>query len=175
MGQGRKIAFTYEVGVSRQTIDQIAKLELQLADVNKQVAAAKKEGDEDLYKETRRSSQKLKEELKDLNKSLRDQKKDFQDLSQAENSIENLRGKYRILKRELDKLDSTDAGFKQKAKEAAALSDEIAGLQKQSGNFFSLVGRYEQEVGSALQATKGLFSGSIHRYSFSFQCGGCSV
>lgn len=172
MGQTRKIAFTYEVGVSRQTVDQISKLELQLDGVNKQIREAKKEGDEDTYQELRRSAQGLRDQIKDLNKDLRDQKRDFQDLSQAENSIENLRGQYRILKRELDKLDSTDPGFKKKAREAAELSDEIARLQKESGNFFSLVGRYEQEVSSALQASRGLFTGSITEIASAFSLGG---
>jgi len=160
MGQNRKIAFTYEVGVSRQTIDQISKLELELNDVNNALREAKREGDDDVYQDLRRQSQGLREEIKDLNKELRQQKKDFQDLSQAEGSIENLRGQYRILKRELDRLSETDPGFAKKSKEARALSDEIARLQKQSGNFFALVGRYEQEVGSALSATRGLLSGS---------------
>jgi hypothetical protein len=59
-----KLFFSIEFVGGKATIDELAAVELELAGINKQLAAAKKAGDGDTYKKLRLEQENLKENSK---------------------------------------------------------------------------------------------------------------
>jgi uncharacterized membrane protein (DUF106 family) len=73
----KKIGFILEVQGAKDTVAELAKLELQLAEVSKELRAAKKVGDEELYGNLRAEQLQLQASTRDLRKELREQEKGF--------------------------------------------------------------------------------------------------
>jgi hypothetical protein len=171
----KKIGFILEVQGAKDTVAELAKLELQLAEVSKEIRAAKKAGDEELYASLRAEQLELQASTRDLRKELREQEKDFKAARFPTDSLEALRLEYRQLRREQDKLSTADPKFKEQARELSVLSDRINDAKKEMGDFTSNIGRYEEAFTSALDAAGNAFSGDIASLAAGLGAGGAIV
>lgn len=144
---------------TRKITKELADLEVELLGINKAVREARKAGDKGAYEKLRAEQLALRNEATKLRSTLRKQQRDFRDIDFPEDSIQGLRREYRLLKRELDGLSASDPEFDKKARQAAQLSDQINSLNKRTGSYKDNIGRYEESVTSALEATQSLFSG----------------
>jgi len=144
---------------ARGTAKELAAVELQIEQITKQLKEAKKQADGDTYARLRDEQIKLQSEGVKLRKEIRDQQRAFREQEFPSDSIIGLRRQYRLLKREIDGIGESDPKFDRLADEAARVADRINELNKQSGSFKDNIGRYEESIGSALDATSGFFSG----------------
>lgn len=156
----KRVGIVYSVE-AKDTIRELSNVELAIDKVNQQVKEAKKTADGDTYKKLREEQLKLRGEANELRKTLRQQQKDFRDAKFPPDSLIGLRRQYRLLSREIDQISTSDPKFKEKAREAAQLSNRINELSKSTGNFRNNIGRYEESIVSAIGSTGDLISGNL--------------
>lgn len=149
-----------EINPTKGTVKELAEVELRLQGIRTELRKAKKEGDGKTYAKLREEQIKTQQVAGDLRKEIRQQVKDFKAAKFPTDSIEGLRLQYRKLRREIDGLSEADPNFDKLSKQAEQLSNRINTLKKNTGDFTSNIGRYEESVTSAIQSTTDLLSGN---------------
>jgi TP901 family phage tail tape measure protein len=151
----KKVALTLEVlssGRTKQTINEVAELELNLAQVNKELREARKQGDTDTYKRLRQSSQALKDNIKILNKDLTNQRKEFE-------ALRFVPGSYNAISAELGKLKREFKDLSEEARNGIAGQDlrrRINSLNNELKEIDASVGVFSRNVGNYASAFRGL-------------------
>lgn len=178
MATPRKVGFILEINGAKETIDRIAELELQLGDVTTQLREAKKAGDKDLYKKLRGDSANLRQEIKDLNKELREQVKQFKDAEFPEDSYRGLNRQLVNARREIKELSRAEL----EAGKGDALLKKIQKLDKELKDFdqtigqnFRNVGNYEQAIENALGNLTAGITGNLGGLAAGLGAGGAIV
>lgn len=142
-----------------------AELKIEIDGISKAIAAAKKAGNVDVLGGLIEQQAKLRGELTEVNKSIKDQAKLF---DQSKNNIPTdsligLTSTYRKLRREIDQLSdsqrNSDFG-KNLISQARQIKTQIDSVGASVGDFRSQVGNYKNSVIEALDAT-GLVGGNI--------------
>jgi len=157
----KKVALEIELFTStrtRQTVEQIADLELQLSQVNKELREARKTGADDAYKQLRVQSQSLKGSISDLNKDLRQQKKEFEAVKFAPGSYRALSAELSKTKREFQELSEearNGIGGRDLLRRIQRLDTELKQIDRNVGVFSRNVGNYA----SAFRGAAGLLAG----------------
>ncbi|MEM8525911.1 MAG: hypothetical protein AAGG68_14830 [Bacteroidota bacterium] len=140
---------------TRDFARESAKLKIELEGIRKQIKLAKEASDEDVLGGLIQGEERLKQELLEVNRSLRLQSKEFnnQKASLPIESLKQLRVEYSKLKRSLVELDVNSPEFAKQSKEAFALGSRIQSLERDFSSFGSSVGDYERAFSSALEAS----------------------
>lgn len=134
----RKIAAAFEIRGVRETVNELAELELELNSVNKALKQAKKEGNEDAFKAAKQSQESLKDSIKDTRKEIRDQVNDFKKQQFPADSLIELRKRYSELRKEIEGLskEEREGDFGQVLlREADKIKSEISGINQSIKSF----------------------------------------
>ena len=165
--------FVYKIDIeSSDSTKELANLELQLAQVTKQVQRAKKANDGEIYEELRKEQLKLQAAVGESRKAVRQQIKDLQSAKFPTDSIIGLQSQYAKLRREINRTGREDPNFPKLVAQAEKLSNQINDTKKSFGDFTSNIGRYEESVTSALQSTGSLLGGDISGFIGGLGIGG---
>ena len=153
--------FTYRIDIeSSATTKDLARLELQLNEVNKAIREAKKEGDGKTYEKLRREQLSLQDASKELRKEIREQTKAFREQKFPQDSLIGLRKQYRELRKEINALsrEERESEFgKGLIARAKGINDSIKDIAGSVGDFRDNVGNYRDALGEF----QGLDTGSL--------------
>jgi len=160
-----KLFFSIEFVGGKATVDELAAVELELAEINKQLAAAKKAADGDTYKKLRLEQENLKKSAKDLRAELVSTTRDFEKAKFPTDSIVGMEHAYASLRREIREMSAearNSAAGLQKLKFAESLKGQIDVTNRSIGDFKSSIGNYQTAfTGLGDLVTGGLITGGI--------------
>lgn len=142
---------------TRQTIAEIAQLELRLEELNRQLRAAKKAGDAPTYTRLRTETTAVKGEMKELNAAIRTQEKALRALSFAPGSYQELSAELGRAKKQFQALsrEARDGvGGQDLLRRIQRLDRELKQIDASTGTFTRNVGNYA----SALRGVGGFFA-----------------
>lgn len=167
----KTVGFRLEFEGSSETINELAKIEVELKDIVTQINELKKSGglrkNQAEYQLLRAEQIKLQNSSKELRREITEQAKTFKAAQYPKDSLIGMRMEYNKLSRQIDELDKNarQSTFgKDLIKQARDLNNEIKAVEASVGNFRRNVGNYpgggfmgklSQFGGGALQAGMG--------------------
>jgi len=156
----KRIGIRYDVD-ARGAIDQLAKVELELNRINKEIADAKRTGKQGVYRDLREEQIKLQNTAAELRREVKQTNDEFKSQKFPKDSLVGLRQQYRALIRDINQLSTTDPRFEERAREAGELSRKINDLAKSTGSFKENIGRYEEAVTGAFEKVGAGLEGNV--------------
>lgn len=160
-----KLFFQIEFQGGADVIKELAQVELELNNVKNQINAAKKAGDQDLYKNLRVQQEDLKKSSAELRKEIKDQTKAFEAAKYPKDSLIGLEQEYAKLRIEIrglskDARDSAEGIAKIKL--ADSLKSQILEVESSIKDFKGNIGNYGSALGNVGDLlTGGLITGGI--------------
>ncbi len=142
----KKSIFQLVVEGSDKAIKDLAALELEIDQINKNLREAKKVGNEDLYKNLKVQQEGLKKEISATRKEINRQVKDFQKAEFPTDSLIGLQRAYGELSQEIRGLSQADPQFEQKVAEARKLKDQIREVSIAFGDTSPNIGNYSASI-----------------------------
>jgi TP901 family phage tail tape measure protein len=145
----KNVGFRLEFEGSKDSINDLAKIEIELKDIVTQINALKKAGglrqNREEFQKLRAEQIKLQASSKDLRKEIADQKRTFDAQKFPKDSLIGMRMEYNKLSKQIDQLDAQarKSTFGQDLiKQARDLNNEIKNVEGSVGNFRRNVGNY---------------------------------
>lgn len=144
-----KLVFNVEAVGSESTIKKLSELKLVYAQLRKDIAAANKSGDKKLFDELSIASEKLKKQISDTTKELKDQQKALDTAKYPIDSLRSLERQYGVLTKSIRDMTAAQRNSFEghniiaKAKE---LKDEINKQSQAFGDTSKNVGNYEKSI-----------------------------
>lgn len=162
----KKLFFSLEFQGGKETINQLASVELQLAELAKQIREAKKAGNEDVYKELRIKQEELRISTQKLRTELRQQAAEFKAQTYPADSLIGLENQYAKLRLEIRGMSADvrqSAEGIAKIQLAANIKQDVDNLNRSFGDFKSNIGNYVSAIklGFLDLVTAGLATGGI--------------
>lgn len=150
----KKLAFELSVIGNAQTIKDIADVKAAIADLNKQIKEAQKNGDQVKFDSLNIEMEKLKKTSSILRQELKQQQKDFEISKYPTDSLKALESQYGKLTKSIRALSENErlSSFGQNAiSKAKALKDEINEQSKAFGDTSKNIGNYERDIRRAFE------------------------
>lgn len=157
--------FSIEFQGAKDTIDQLAKIELEMKKLADQIREAKKLGKEDVYKDLRFQQENLKKTATELRAELRNSVREFEKSKFPTDSIVGLEHAYSKLRTEIRGMSKEmreSAEGIQKIRFAEHIKNQIDKTSQSFGDWKSQIGSYKKSILEAGDVISGgLLTGGV--------------
>ena len=154
MAQNSEVKIRIKVEGIEDNLTKLAKLELELAAINKEMAAAKKINDLGAYTEFRKQQDEIKDSIKGVSGEIREQKKLLERTDFAEGSYRDLNAQLVELRasyKDLSEAERESEIGKATLENIQGLDTKLKEIDATLGQFQRNVGNYEGAIAKALE------------------------